>query len=187
MAVPLRLSFEAAGPADAEAISALSRDIWQRHYRPAILTQAELEFFWQRAYTPARLRLDMDAGASYEWIVADGRQAGFLAYTPGAEPGRLRLSKLYLDPAWHGRGIGAAALRRVQQAAAARGLAEIYLYVFCQNERAIRAYRRAGFVIERTEITECGDGYRYDDYRMVYRLGAAAGEQSGCGRPETPG
>jgi ribosomal protein S18 acetylase RimI-like enzyme len=47
---------------------------------------------------------------------------------------------------------------------------EIYLYVFRKNEKAVRAYRRAGFVVVRAEVTEAGDGYYYDDYVMSYTL-----------------
>lgn len=161
--------FELAGPGDVEALSALARDIWQRYYRPDILTEDELEFFLERGYAPSRLSAHMLAGARYEWIRMAGKRVGFLAYRMEAEARRIHLSKLYVDPCWHGRGVGAMALSRVCREATQAGIGEIYLYVFRNNERAIRAYSRAGFVIDRTEMTECGDGYRYDDYVMVRR------------------
>jgi diamine N-acetyltransferase len=167
---PPKVSFEAADSEDAEAISALSRAIWERHYRPDILTESELEYFWQRGYHPAQLQSHMLAGARYEWIRVEERRVGFLAYRIEADTGRVHLSKLYLDPDFHGKGYGAAALSRVQWLAATEGLREVYLYVFRNNTKAVWAYTRAGFTIDRTEKTECGEGYRYDDYVMVYRV-----------------
>ena len=164
--------FEAALPDDADALAEMSRDIWRRHYLPGILSEAELNFFWDRAYRPDQLIRHMQAGGRYEWITVGQEKAGFLAYAVEADAARLHLSKLYLLPEFHGRGIGRQALRRVQHCARQRGLREIYLYVFRGNEKAIRAYLRAGFVISRTEITECGNGFRYDDYVMVYELPA---------------
>ena len=164
--------FEAALPDDADALAEMSRDIWRRHYLPGILSEAELNFFWDRAYRPAHLVRHMQAGGRYEWITVDKEKVGFLAYAVEADAVRLHLSKLYLLPEFHGRGIGRQALRRVQDFAHRQDLREIYLYVFRGNEQAIRAYLRAGFVISGTEITECGHGFRYDDYVMVYELHA---------------
>lgn len=172
-AMPIALAdFEEALPDDADALAEMSRDIWRRHYLPAILSEAELNFFWDRAYRPAQLVRHMQAGGRYEWIKVANRRVGFLAYAVEAEADRLHLSKLYLLPEYHGRGIGHQALRRVQEFGRGQALREIYLYVFRGNEKAIRAYLRAGFVISRTEITECGNGFRYDDYVMVYDLTA---------------
>lgn len=159
--------FERAGLDDVHAISALSRDIWQRHYRPHILTERELEFFLRRGYAPSVLSAHMQAGACYEWIRMAGRRVGFLAYRVETAAQRIHLSKLYVDPCFHGRGLGSQALTRVCREARQAGMDEVYLYVFRNNEKAIRAYTRAGFVIDRTEMTDCGDGYRYDDYVMV--------------------
>jgi ribosomal protein S18 acetylase RimI-like enzyme len=148
----------------------MARSIWEQHYLPDILTGPELEFFWQRAYTPLALRADMRAGAHYEWISIGGQRVGFLAYRIEADERRLHLGKLYLEPAWQGWGVGMKALSRILVIASRAGLEEIYLYVFRQNQRAVRAYAKAGFVIERTEMTDCGAGFRYDDYVMVCRL-----------------
>jgi len=164
------ITFSPILPEEAPAVSAMSRRIWRQHYLPDILTEGELDYFWQRAYTPEHLQAHMEEGACYEWINVDGRRVGFLAYSILADEQRLHLSKLYLDPEFHGCGIGNRALLRVRQRADAEGLSEITLYVFRNNEKAIRAYSRAGFVVARTEMTECGYGYRYDDFVMVCRV-----------------
>jgi RimJ/RimL family protein N-acetyltransferase len=158
-----------AGTEDAEAIAAMALDIWRRCWCPGVLTADEIEYFWQRAYGPEILREHMQSGAVYEWIEAEGRKIGFLAYRFETERNRLHLGKLYLLPEYHGQGIGAEALARVQALAAELGVQDIWLYVFRKNERAVRAYFRAGFVVERAEVTDCGDGFCYDDLVMVWR------------------
>jgi Uri superfamily endonuclease len=155
-----------AAPHDAEAIAAMALDISRRCYLPEVLTEAEVDVFWRLAYRPEALRADMARGAVYEWIETDGRAIGFLAYRVEAEERRMRLGKLYVLPEYHGRGAGAWALARVKAIALNVGVREISLYVFRKNERAVRAYRRAGFVVARAEVTECEGGFRYDDYVM---------------------
>lgn len=155
-----------AAPHDADAIAAMALDISRRCYPPEVLTEAEVDMLWRLAYRPEALRADMARGAVYEWIEADGRAIGFLAYRVEAEGPRMRLGKLYVLPEYHGRGVGAWALARVQAIALNLGVQEISLYVFRKNERAVRAYRRAGFVIAGAEVTECEGGFRYDDYVM---------------------
>lgn len=157
-----------AGPEDAEAMAALALEIWRRCWCPKVLQAEEIEFFWRRTYSPDLLRQHMANGAVYEWIEADGERAGFQAYRIEAEPRRMHLGKLYLRPEFQGRGLCAASLARLQGLAIEMGVRDIWLYVFRKNERAVRAYRRAGFVVDREEITEFEQGYVYDDLVMSW-------------------
>lgn len=164
----ISVSFEPASPEDAHDISSMSLDIWRRYYPPDILTPDEVTFFWNRAYSPARLRDDMDSGTDYRWIKLDSKRVGFLALALDAAQKKLHLSKLYLAPDYHGLGIGAHALAKIQEQGRRAGVHEIYLYVFRRNTQAIRAYLNAGFVVSREEVTKCAEGFSYDDYVMVF-------------------
>ena len=164
------VTFAPAELADVEAIAAMADSISRRHYLPDVLSEAELACFGPLAYAPKVFSAQMQAGVRFEWIVLEGRRVGFLAYAERDGGERLNLGKLYLDPSWHGRGIGQVALRRVQAIARHQGVREVYLYVFRKNRQAIRAYLRAGFIIDRAEITPCDNGFCFDDYVMVYRL-----------------
>jgi RimJ/RimL family protein N-acetyltransferase len=57
-----------------------------------------------------------------------------------------------------------------QSLAAELAVLDIWLYCFRKNEQAVRAYLRAGFVVERAEISDCGNGFYYDDLVMVWRV-----------------
>ena len=47
------------------------------------------------------------------------------------------------------------------------GAGEVSLYVNKKNQKAIRAYERAGFAVAESVINEFGDGFVMDDYRMT--------------------
>jgi ribosomal protein S18 acetylase RimI-like enzyme len=158
----------------------MALDIWRRHYLPDILTHAELDHLWQRGYSPEVLREQMRLGSRFFWIEQCGRNVGFVAYKPEPDKDRLWLTKLYVLPEYHGLGLGMYALDAVRQAARNHGLGEIRLYVFRRNERAIRAYRRAGFEILCEDRSDAGGGFFYDDYIMVARLVSDGDGQASC-------
>lgn len=155
---------------DAEQLAAMSLDIWQRHYFPSMLSQAEIEYLWQRSYRPDALREQMRSGSIFRWITFGDDKVGFLAYRPEPEFERVWLSKLYVLPELHGRGIGAYALAEIRRTVATLGAREIRLYVFKKNEKAIRAYRRAGYEIDCEDYSDAGNGFFYDDFVMSLRL-----------------
>ena len=58
---------------------------------------------------------------------------------------RLHLTFLYVDPVYHGQGIGGFLLREVENFAEDRGLQSVALVVFEGNTRAYSLYERSGF------------------------------------------
>lgn len=164
------LKLAAANLDDVERLAAMSLDIWQRHYFPTMLSKEELDYLWQRTYRPDALREQMRSGSVFRWIEHAGDAVGFLSYRLEPEFERLWLSKLYVLPEHHGRGIGAYALSEIRRTAAALGAREVRLYVFKRNDKAIRAYRRAGFEIACEDYSDAGNGFFYDDYVMALTL-----------------
>jgi len=61
------------------------------------------------------------------------------------DPSRGHLFSLYVDPASAGAGVGRMLLEHVSSRLAANGFARATLWVFEQNERALRFYRAAGW------------------------------------------
>ena len=147
-----------------------SLEIWRDYYLPEILTERELDGFWRRSYSEEKLLENVLEGATYQWIFLAEVRIGFLSFQPEYETNRLHLGKLYLLPRHHGCGLGGQALAHIQSVARDLGLNEIYLYVFRKNARAIRAYQRAGFSIDRLEVTTLEGGLTYDDAVMICRL-----------------
>ncbi|MFU8867397.1 GNAT family N-acetyltransferase [Natronococcus sp.] len=81
--------------------------------------------------------------------VHDGRVAGHAAYAPrsSVEPQFL----VFVDPAYHDRGIGSECCRQLIAYAADAGHEALVLDVDAENERACHVYRRMGFeTVERS-------------------------------------
>lgn len=156
-------------PDEAEAISALAREVWQQTYA-AIITQAQIDYMLAQRYDPDRLRQELASGAA-EWDVAlaDGERAGF-ASAFLTDRGETKLDKLYVRPDLQRAGIGGRLLAHVAQRARARGCGTLVLAVNKRNERAIGAYRKHGFTIRESVRVDIGQGFVMDDYVMEKKL-----------------
>ncbi len=94
--------------------------------------------------------LDDDMGDDRLWqqgFVAETGDAlaGFAALRYEAWNRRAAIWHLYVAPAWRGRGIGAALLAAVEEAARAAGARTLWLETSNVNYPAIHFYRRMGF------------------------------------------
>jgi aminoglycoside 6'-N-acetyltransferase len=80
-------------------------------------------------------------------IEVDGRVAGMIQYWEETEPKYRHAGiDLFLDPAFHGRGIGTEAVRRVVRLLIdERGHHRITIDPAADNAAAIRAYEKVGF------------------------------------------
>ncbi|MDD3610137.1 MAG: GNAT family N-acetyltransferase [Halothiobacillaceae bacterium] len=156
---------------DVPLIRELAERIWRVHY-PGIIGQAQIEYMLSRMYALDRLREEIDGGqVEYLVMEIDAEAVGFMALRDDPESDSLRLDKLYLDPKLHGRGLGALMLAECERRARERARHRIVLHVNRQNQRALRAYRRAGFSVAGESVTDIGQGFVMDDYRMEKPLG----------------
>lgn len=163
--IPAGILFRPAVPSDIPALRALADATWHAAY-DTLLPAGQVDHMLARFYAPERIAEEMASGVSWEFVVADGTDAGFLAWTflPSPSPARARLNKLYLLPAFVGRGLGQACLVHFAGSAASRGAAVLELGVNKGNERALRAYRRAGFEVAESVCTDIGGGFVMDDF-----------------------
>jgi aminoglycoside 6'-N-acetyltransferase len=98
-------------------------------------------------------------------IEVDGKVAGMIEFAEELDPKYRHASiDLFLDPAFHGRGIGTEAVRRVaRQLMEERGHHRITIDPATANTAAIRAYEKVGFrpvgVMRRYERDPDGQGW----------------------------
>jgi aminoglycoside 6'-N-acetyltransferase len=97
-------------------------------------------------------------------IVVDGAVAGMIQYWEEPEPRYRHASiDIFLDPAYHGRGIGSEAIRRVVRHLIDAGHHRVIIDPAAANVAAIRCYEKAGFrpvgVMRRYERDVDGDGW----------------------------
>jgi ribosomal protein S18 acetylase RimI-like enzyme len=76
-------------------------------------------------------------------------------------------------PEVQGRGFGKALLARVGALARTLGARKVWLQVNKNNASAIRAYERAGYVVERAAVFDIGGGFVMDDFIMALAIPAA--------------
>ncbi len=158
--------------ADIPLLRDLARRIWHACY-PGIITHGQIEFMLGWMYSEEKIREELRAG--YAWEIAELDDAtpgqppapiGFLSFSR-EDDGRVKLHKMYLLPGHQRRGLGQQLLAHVCARARALGAPAVWLQVNKRNERAIAAYRRAGFRIEKEATFDIGAGFIMDDYLMM--------------------
>ena len=97
----------------------------------------------------------------------DDREIGYLALLE--KPGEAYLSKLYLDAENRGKSYGRQAVDFIKEWAGQRGLPKISLSVNKQNP-SVKIYQRLGFRILEPTVTDIGNGFFLDDYRMEMEI-----------------
>ncbi len=165
-----KTTFRPAAPGGIPVIRQLADRIWREHY-PGIISREQIEYMLERMYGPEVIRDEMaQQGYCYVVVSRASEAVGFIAYRFD-QPGRdVKVSKLYLLPSLHGRGIGRQMLEHVREAAVRSGARTIHLFVNRKNEKALRAYERFGFRRAAEVVTEIGGGFVMDDYRMELTL-----------------
>jgi len=152
------------------AISELAGVIWRACY-PGIITNEQIDYMLAWMYSPDVLRDEIRSqGICYDQLLVDGKPAGFASYGPTSEAGVMKLHKLYLLPEMHGRGLGSRLLQHVERKVRAGAGHRLMLFVNKRNTRAIASYRRNGFVIAESVVTDIGGGFVMDDYVMAKDL-----------------
>jgi ribosomal protein S18 acetylase RimI-like enzyme len=145
----------------------LAHLIWHAHY-PAIISPAQIDYMLERMFAEDVIRRDLVEGVRWEFAWHEQQRVGFLSCVPELELHRIKLSKLYLLPEYHGRGLGQEMLGRVKAYATTLDARQIHLTVNKRNQQAIRAYRNAGFEIIGETVADIGGGYVMDDFLMSW-------------------
>ena len=155
---------------DLPAIARLAEVIWRAHY-PGIISTEQIDYMLARMYSLETMREEIRLRAiRYERLLAGGEMIGFASYGPTETPGLFKLHKIYLHPAWHGRGLGSLLLRHCEHQARRLGADRLALAVNKRNTKAIAAYQRNGFAITDSVVTNIGAGFVMDDYVMAKDL-----------------
>ena len=142
----------AAIPADAPALAALGERTFRDTFG-ADNTPANLAHHIAGTYGPARQAAELADPDRTTLVAATaaGTLIGFAQLRAGAAPpcvtgvAPLELLRLYVDRAYHGRGVAQALMAATLDAAAARGATTIWLGVWERNPRAIAFYTKWGF------------------------------------------
>ncbi len=162
-ASPHGLSLDEVGIDELPRIAGLADFIWWRCY-PPVIGCAQVHYMLGRGYSLPALREAQHQGTRFSLMRLAGRSIGFCAWRH--EGDGAFLDKLYLHPGYHGHGLGRWLIDAACRQMAREGIDQVHLRVNRFNRPAIRAYRRAGFVITGTDCRPIGGGFVMDDFLM---------------------
>jgi diamine N-acetyltransferase len=154
-----------AGPADVAEIVRLAGVIWRASY-PGIISAEQIEYMLAQRYAPDLLRYELRHDFRFDRLLVDDESIGFMCYRL-EQPDEAKLHRLYLLPAWQGRGLGSLMLTHCAQECRKLGARRLSLNVNKRNARAIRTYERHGFTTVESVVIDIGGGFVMDDYIMA--------------------
>jgi GNAT superfamily N-acetyltransferase len=155
-----------AGLDDIPVIQDLTYRIWPDAYKD-ILSQEQLQYMLDLIYSTDALRHQInDSGHKFLILEEDQTPKGFASYSQLREPGKFRLHKLYVLPDQQGKGLGKFLLNQIIDRIKPSGATQLELNVNRYN-KAKDFYVKLGFVIDREENINIGNGYFMNDYLMV--------------------
>jgi ribosomal protein S18 acetylase RimI-like enzyme len=150
---PDEISFHAA------AIAVLAAEIWRGHYIP-IIGAAQVEYMLAKFQSAERIFQDITEN-NYTYYtatdVASERLIGYCAVV--RQKDCLLLSKIYVHRDFRGKGVARLFIIEL-------GSNKIRLTVNKNNTDAIAFYRKMGFEIVDSVVTDIGEGFVMDDYVM---------------------
>jgi GNAT superfamily N-acetyltransferase len=164
-----------ATPLDAHAIAEAHVASWQQAYRDLL----PAEFLASLSITDRETLWTGSIAKKTPILVAiiDGELAGFIAIGPSrdqdAVPTTWEIWALYCSPDFWGQGVGRALWLAAREAVLAFGAKTVSLWVIVGNQRAMRFYQQAGFVIEPgAPLTFELGGATLEEIRMLHAVQA---------------
>ncbi|MEI9863592.1 MAG: GNAT family N-acetyltransferase [Limisphaerales bacterium] len=153
-------------------LAELAGIIWRQHY-PSIISHGQIEYMLGKMYALEKLREEIRLQGVYFYrLMVDGQMAGFASIGPLETSEVWKLHKLYLLPKLHGNGLGTWLLNHCEAEARRFGARRLQLAVNKHNVRPIAAYKRNGFVVIESAVTDFGSGFVMDDFIMAKDLKA---------------
>lgn len=138
-------------PADGPALDTVAQEIWRDTFSHAASPE-NIEIYLAKAYGPegALIRDLNQSNGQFRLALLGERIVGYAKinppWLPDAEPGAMQLSQIYVHRDFQGAGIAHVLMDWAIETARAAGATALLLTVWEENERAIRFYRRKGFV-----------------------------------------
>ena len=152
-----------------EAVAALARETWERHYT-SIIGAAQVRYMLAKFQSPSAIKEQIEKGSEYYKVCEKGSNVGYFALVPNRENGRMMLSKIYILADYQGRGLGRAVIAFAEKRCVETGHRTLWLTVNKNNVWSIAFYERAGFKKESSVVSDIGGGFVMDDYIMSKRV-----------------
>lgn len=148
-------------------IADLAAIIWREHYTP-IIGKEQVEYMIENFQSTEAMYSQYKDGYQYFMVNHNKTLVGYVSIKKQAD--NLFLSKIYVSKDFRGQKIGKAAMAFVQQKALEMDCKNITLGVNKHNTNSIAAYKKMGFANKGSMVTDIGNGFIMDDYKMEKTL-----------------
>lgn len=153
-------------------IARMADEIWHEYYI-SILTVEQINYMVDKFQSIPAIT-DQIRNQGYEYFLFQLEHTSDIGYmSVKEEEGQLFLSKFYIKKDYRGKGFASQAMNFLEQLCKTRNLKSIWLTVNRYNESSIAVYQKKGFLIEREQVADIGNGYVMDDYVMVKMIDEA--------------
>jgi len=154
---------------DFSEIAALAQKVWHATYDPLIGAN-QVNYMLEKFQSSSAIQTDVETN-NYRYLMAkDGDTLlGYCGVKP-EDTTSVFLSKVYVDPAFQGKGIAKKMVLHFVNEFRSLGYQRMHLTVNKGNKNAIGAYLKLGFVKSGELVTDIGCGYVMDDDTMELKL-----------------
>lgn len=153
---------------DIQKLADLAYEIWH-DYWPIILSDSQIDYMIDKFQSYNAIKYQIEEERYIYNILEDNNNIiGYFGVRP--KDNYLFLSKLYIKQDFRGLGCGKSALNKIIQIAQKYNKQSIQLTVNKNNTNTIEAYKKWGFKIIDSVITDIGENFVMDDYIMEYSL-----------------
>lgn len=149
-------------------ILAQTADLIWHEYFAFLLAPEQIDYMVERFQSYDALKTQIAQGYEYYFIEKDGEIIGYSGFC--FKDNELFLSKLYILKDYRNFGFGREALNFLIKKALEKKLPQIMLTVNKYNESTIKAYKKWGFVVVDSVVTDIGEGFVMDDYIMALNV-----------------
>ncbi len=148
---------------DIKTTEKLAREIWTQHYHP-IIGQAQVEYMLNKYQSYDSINQSINDG--YIYYLAYYKE-GPCGYSAIRKDNGVFLSKFYVRESHRGLGIGKTMMNTIIDYANENNLDRIWLTCNKFNSNALEIYKKLGFEIVDSIVTDIGNGFVMDDYVLV--------------------
>lgn len=160
-----QITIRKASSSDAEGVAKMGAHVFTFAFGHSVSPE-DLQAYLDETYTTEAISRAIANPDSKMLVAADEEDVlkGFVTLERGtSEPcvegveSRVELNRLYVDVEAHGQGVGTLLSNAIEQVAKEEGFRNMWLGVWEENEKAIRAYERWGYKMVGDHDFQIGD------------------------------
>lgn len=147
-------------------LAKLASNIWHEYWTE-ILTPEQIDYMVENFQSEKAITNQCkNEKYTYYFIQDNNKNIGYFGISE--KENYLFLSKLYISKEYRHKGIGSKSFEKIKQIAIEKSYKSIQLTVNKYNTNTISAYKKWGFEIIDSVVTDIGEGFVMDDYIMEW-------------------